>query len=64
MRSRTIANCLYRRGRMVEEWVVRDTLAQALQLGLDPAEAARAMTFQGYSGSWLEPRAEGPGQRG
>ena len=22
--SRTIANCLYRRGRMVEEWVVRD----------------------------------------
>ena len=25
--SRTIANCLYRRGRMVEEWVVRDSLA-------------------------------------
>ena len=25
--QRTIANCLYRRGRMVEEWVVRDELA-------------------------------------
>jgi predicted ester cyclase len=60
VRSRTIANCLYRRGRMVEEWVVRDTLAQALQFGLDPAEAALAMTFQGYSGSWLEPAPKDP----
>jgi predicted ester cyclase len=54
VRSRTIANCLYRRGRMVEEWVVRDTLAQALQLGIDPAEAATRLQFQGFSGSWTQ----------
>jgi SnoaL-like polyketide cyclase len=54
-RSRTIANCLYRRGRMVEEWVVRDTLAQALQLGLDLDEAAAEVGFVGYQGSWCQP---------
>ena len=53
--SRTIANCLYRRGRMVEEWVVRDSLAIALQLGLDPDEEARGKTFRGYVGSFTEP---------
>ena len=41
--SRTIANCLYRRGRMVEEWVVRDSLAGALAAGRGPRRAgARA----------------------
>ena len=60
VRSRTIANCLYRRGRMVEEWVVRDTLARALQTGADPDEAARAMTFQGYQGSWLDAAPKDP----
>ncbi|MGJ9411207.1 ester cyclase [Aeromicrobium sp. CF4.19] len=54
VRSRTIANCLYRQGRMVEEWVVRDTLAQALQRGLDPAEVALGQTFRGFQGSFLE----------
>ena len=39
--SRTIANCLYRRGRMVEEWVVRDSLAIALQLGAGPRHGRR-----------------------
>ncbi len=53
--QRTIANCLYRRGRMVEEWVVRDSLAVALQRGLDPDEVARGMRFRGYSGSMTEP---------
>ena len=53
--SRTIANCLYRRGRMVEEWVVRDSLAIALQLGLDPDTEARRKTFRGYTGSWTQP---------
>ena len=33
---------------------MRDELADCLQLGLDPAEAARGLTFQGYSGSMLE----------
>ncbi|SDU81113.1 SnoaL-like polyketide cyclase [Microlunatus sagamiharensis] len=53
--SRTIANCLYRRGRMVEEWVVRDSLAICQQLGQDPDEVARVKPFIGYSGSMTEP---------
>ncbi len=52
--NRTIANCLYRRGRMVEEWVVRDSLAIALQLGEDPDEVAREKAFLGFSGSMTE----------
>ena len=52
--NRTIASCLYRRGRMVEEWVVRDSLAIALQLGQDPDEIARHKVFLGYSGSMAE----------
>ncbi|MDN3497061.1 ester cyclase [Planococcus sp. APC 4015] len=52
--SRTIANCLYRRGRMVEEWVVRDSLAGALESGADLDELARAQAFRGYTGSWTE----------
>lgn len=55
IRNRTVANCLYSRGRMVEEWVVRDTLAQTLQRGLDPDEEAAKMTFIGYQGSFVEP---------
>ncbi|MEU2652740.1 ester cyclase [Streptomyces albidoflavus] len=54
VRKRTVANCLYRRGRMVEEWVVRDDLADCLQLGIDPDEAARGLTFQGWTGSMTE----------
>jgi predicted ester cyclase len=50
--NRVIANCLYRRGRMVEEWVVRDALAIALQSGQDPDELARQRAFLGYSGSF------------
>lgn len=53
--SRTIANCLYRRGRMVEEWVVRDSLAIAQQLGQDPDEVARGKAFVGYTGRMAEP---------
>ena len=55
MVSRTIANCLYRRGRMVEEWVVRDSLAIALQPGQDPDELARTKAFPGYTGSFTQP---------
>lgn len=54
VRSRTIANCLYRRGRMVEEWVVRDSLAQCRQMGVDPEAAAERVAFQGFQGSWTE----------
>jgi predicted ester cyclase len=55
VRRRTVANCLYRRGRMVEEWVVRDELAACLQRGLDPAEVARTQRFRGYTGSMTQP---------
>ncbi|WP_282847430.1 ester cyclase [Microbacterium oxydans] len=62
--SRTIANCLYRRGRMVEEWVVRDTLAGPLARGEDLDEVARAQTFRGFSGSWNEPAPVDPVAKG
>lgn len=55
LRSRTIANCLYRRGRMVEEWVVRDVLADCLQRGEDPDEVARQLPYRGYTGSMARP---------
>lgn len=55
VRSRTIANCLYRRGRMVEEWVIRDQLAQVLQTGRDPDEVGRELIFQGFHGSLTSP---------
>lgn len=54
-RNRGIANCLYRRGRMVEEWVVRDELARCLQRGVDPDEVARDLRFRAYEGSMLSP---------
>lgn len=57
VRSRVVANCLYRHGRMVEEWLVRDDLARCLQRGLDPDEVARALAFQGYTGSMTRPPA-------
>jgi predicted ester cyclase len=42
VRVRTIADCLCSENRIVEEWLVRDNLAIALQLGFDPdAIAAR-----------------------
>lgn len=62
--SRTIANCLYRRGRMVEEWVVRDTLAGPLARGEDLDEVASAQTFRGFSGSWNDPAPADPIAKG
>ena len=38
---RTIADCLCRDNRVVEEWLVRDNLALVRQLGFDPATVAR-----------------------
>jgi predicted ester cyclase len=40
---------------MVEEWVIRDSLAIAQQLGQDPDEVARQKAFLGYSGSMTAP---------
>ncbi|MGO1769481.1 MAG: ester cyclase [Microbacterium sp.] len=62
--GRTIANCLYRRGRMVEEWVVRDSLADVLWRGGDPDEEARRHAFRGYNGSWTEAAPADPIAKG
>jgi len=45
---------------MVEEWVVRDSLAGALALGVDLDELARVSAFRGYTGSWTEPAPVDP----
>jgi hypothetical protein len=55
VRSRLVANCLYRRGRMVEEWLVRDELALCRQRGQDPDEVARHLLFRGFTGSITRP---------
>lgn len=49
--SRTIANCLYRRGVMEEEWVVRDEISVIHDLGLDPDAVARELAFGSFTGS-------------
>jgi predicted ester cyclase len=36
-----IANCLVKENRIIEEWLVRDTIALVTQLGFDPLEIAR-----------------------
>ncbi|MEL6474546.1 MAG: ester cyclase [Pseudomonadota bacterium] len=38
----TIADCLCKDNQVIEEWLVRDNLAAAVQLGFDPDEIARA----------------------
>jgi predicted TIM-barrel fold metal-dependent hydrolase len=43
---RTIADCLCRDNRIIEEWLVRDNLALVSQLGLDPEEFARSQAAQ------------------
>lgn len=50
----SVANCLYRRGRMVEEWIAKDSLAVVLQSGRDPETVALEQTFRGYHGSFTE----------
>jgi predicted ester cyclase len=42
VRVQTIADCLCKDNRIIEEWLVRDNLALALQLGCDPDEHARS----------------------
>lgn len=49
--SRAIANCLYVRGRMEHEWLVRDEYAIVVALGLDPAAVARRLAFREWQGS-------------
>lgn len=39
----TIADCLCRDNRVVEEWLVRDQASMAMQIGLDPKDVGRAM---------------------
>jgi hypothetical protein len=53
--SRAIASCLYVRGRMEREWLVRDEYGIIVALGLDPAEVARRLSFTPWQDSLLEP---------
>ncbi len=53
--SRAIANCLYVRGRMVREWLVRDEYGIIVALGLDPAQVSRTLKFQAWQDSLDSP---------
>ena len=46
----TIADCLCRENRIVEEWLVRDNLRGVLQVGGDPAAIARAQAAADQTG--------------
>jgi SnoaL-like polyketide cyclase len=46
----TIADCLCRENRIIEEWLVRDNLRGVLQVGADPWAVARAQAASDQSG--------------
>jgi len=47
----TIADCLCRENRIVEEWLVRDNLRGVLQVGADPWAIARAQATSDQAGN-------------
>lgn len=47
----TIADCLVRENRIIEEWLVRDNLLAARQIGRDPWELARAQATRDSAGN-------------
>ena len=53
-RVRTIADCLVRENRIYGEWLMRDGLAMALQLGLDPWPLARRQAQQALDNEALQ----------
>lgn len=53
-RVRTIADCLVRENRIYREWLMRDGLAMALQLGLDPWPLARQQAQQARDNEALQ----------
>ena len=53
-RVRTIADCLVRDNRIYGEWLMRDGLAMALQLGLDPWRLARHQAQQALDNEALQ----------
>lgn len=70
--SRTIANCVVRENRIVEEWLATDELHVVRQLGVDEWEAARALAQHRVDrpdptsgpilrtrGQWTPPAAQG-----
>jgi hypothetical protein len=42
----TVADCLCQENRVVDEWLVRDQAAMAMQLGIDPAAFGRKLALQ------------------
>ena len=71
--SRTIAHCLVRDGKVVEEWLVRDEYAVLQSLGLDPEQVAASVsvsspvtagviemdTAGAFAGAYPDPSVEG-----
>ena len=62
--SRAIANCLYVRGVMVQEWLVRDEFGIVMALGLDPEVVARRLAFHPWDGGALSTPPADPLTRG
>lgn len=54
IRFRTIADCLCRNNRIVEEWLARDTSGMALGLGLDPMAVAAATPPTAETRAWWD----------
>lgn len=55
LRFRTIADCMVRANRIEEEWLVRDTAAMAIGVGLTPRAAAeRAGALSEVAREWIE----------
>lgn len=52
IRFRTIADCLCRENRIVEEWLARDTSGMAIGLGLDPMAVAEATPPSPAARAW------------
>jgi hypothetical protein len=65
VRSRIIADCLVKKGVVVEEWLVRDQAAFAKCLGLTPKQLAQSMVErevrQGQSVSFFTPKQDKQG---
>ena len=71
--SRTIAHCLVRDGKVIEEWLVRDEFAVLQSLGLDPEKVAATLAFNSpvtagaiemdsagaFAGEYSDPAVEG-----
>ncbi len=63
LRYRVIADCMVRENRIFEEWLVRDELSIARQLGLDQATLVRQIAERWEEGRGLERAVQGTIER-